>query len=70
MSYPQGDERRKFDYLLRLIADSPIDRPRRPRVNPRVVKVKMSNFKRKRGGDKSKYRNFEEEIKIIAQEAA
>jgi hypothetical protein len=70
MPYIQGDERNRFDYLLSLIADSLIDRPRRPRVNPRVVKVKMSNFKRKRSGDKSKHRNFEKEIEIIAQEEA
>jgi len=70
LSTTQGNERNKFDYLLDLIADSLIDRPRRPRVNPRVVKVKMSNFKRKRSGDKSKYRNFEKDIKIIALEAA
>jgi len=70
MSYIQGDERNRFDYLLSLIADSLIDRPRRPRVNPRVVKVKMSNFKRKRSGDKSKNRDFEKEIEIIPQEKA
>jgi len=70
MSYIQGNERNRFDYLLVLIADSLIDRPRRPRVNPRVVKVKMSNFKRKRSGDKSKYRDFENEIKIIDIEEA
>ena len=70
MSCSQGGERSRFDYLLSLIADSLIDRPRRPRVNPRVVKVKMSNFKRKRSVDKSKYRNFEKDIKIIAQKAA
>jgi len=70
MCYIQGDERSRFDYLLGLIADSPIDRPRRPSVNPRVVKVKMSNFKRKRSGDKSKYRDFEKEIKIIPLEEA
>jgi hypothetical protein len=34
------------------------------------VKVKMSNFKRKRSGDKSKYRNFEKDIQIITQKAA
>jgi hypothetical protein len=70
ISYQQGNERKRFDYLLSLIADSLIDRPRRPRVNPRVVKVKMSNFKRKRSGDKSKYRDFEKEIKIIPLEEA
>lgn len=67
---PFMSQRDQFDYLLELIADSPIDRPRRPRVNPRVVKVKMSEFKRKRRKDKSIYRNFEEDIEIIALEAA
>ena len=55
-------------YLYKLIAESKIDRPRRPRCNPRVVKIKMSNFKRKRKSDKSQYRNFEECIQIICQE--
>jgi len=32
--------------------------------------VKMSNFKRKRKTDKSEYINFEEDIRIIYQEAA
>lgn len=59
-----------FDYLLDVIADSLIDRPRRPRVNPRVIKIKMSKFKRKRKKDKSEFRNFEQEIKIITEEAA
>jgi len=57
-------------YMLKIIADSPIDRARRPRCNPRVVKVKMSNFKRKRMNDKSVYRNFEEDMQIIPQQAA
>ena len=38
--------------------------------NPRVVKVKMSNFKRKRINDKSVYRYFEEDLQIIPQQAA
>jgi hypothetical protein len=63
-------QRKRIDYLLVLIADSPIDRPRRQRVNPRVVKVKMSKYKRKRSVDKSKYRNFEEDLTIITQKAA
>ena len=58
------------DYLLKMIAESKIDRPRRPRSNPRVVKVKMSNFKRKRKKDKSEYRNFEEDILIIPYQKA
>jgi hypothetical protein len=66
------DSKRKqmFSYLLNMIADSPIDRPRRLRSNPRVVKVKMSKFKRKRKKDKSEYRNFEEDTQIITQMAA
>ncbi len=70
MSNTQGDERIRFDYLLKLIADSLIDRPRRPRINSRVVKVKMSKYNRKRTADKSTYRNFEKDIEIITQEAA
>lgn len=57
-------------YMFKMIANSPIDRPRRPRCNPRVVKVKMSNFKRKRINDKSVYRYFEEDLQIIPQQAA
>jgi hypothetical protein len=71
MSNTQGDEQNNmFDYLLELIADSLIDRPRRPRVNPRVVKVKMSKFKRKRKTDKSEYRDFDTDVQIIFQETA
>lgn len=70
MNNPQSNEGNMFDYLLKLIADSQIDRPRRPRVNPRVVKVKMSKFKRKRSKDMSKYRNFENDIEIIPEELA
>ena len=62
--------KKSHDYLLKMIAESKIDRPRRPRSNPRVVKVKMSNFKRKRKKDKSEYRNFEEDILIIPYQKA
>jgi len=48
-----------------VIADSGIDRPRRHRVNPRVVKIKMSKFKRKNKEDKSEQRNLEKELVII-----
>ncbi len=60
----------QYSYTLKLIANSLIDRPRRPRINPRVVKVKMSKFKRRRKGDKTEYRNFEKELEIITQLAA
>lgn len=55
----------KFSYLLTLIADCDIDRPRRTRINPRVVKVKMSKFKRKNKMHKSEERDVEKELKII-----
>jgi len=55
-----------FCYLLAVIADCEIDRPRRHRVNPRVVKVKMSKFGRKDKKDKSKERNIEKELRILS----
>jgi hypothetical protein len=57
-------------YLLRLLAESRIDRPRRPRVNPRVVKVKMSKFKRKTRKHQTQSRYLEKELEIIPPEAA
>ena len=57
----------QFNYLMALIADSDIDRPRRHRVNPRVVKVKMSTFKKKRKTDKSEQRNLAKELEIIGK---
>jgi len=57
----------QFNYLLALIADCDIDRPRRQRVNPRVVKVKMSKFRKKRETDKSVQRNLEQELEIIGE---
>ncbi len=59
-----------LSYMLKMIGDAKIDRPRRLRCNSRVVKIKMSNFKRKRTTDKSMFRNFEEEIQIEYQMAA
>jgi hypothetical protein len=56
----------KFCYLLMVIADCDIDRPRRPRINPRVVKVKMSKFKRKNKRHKSENRDIEKELNIIS----
>ncbi len=54
-----------FNYLLRLISESGIDRPRRARVNPRVVKVNSSKFKRKNASHKEELRSFENDIQII-----
>ena len=72
MSNTQRYQKNMFEYLLELIANSPIDRSRRPRVYPRVIKVKMSKYKRKRkrSADKSTYRNFEEDLIIITRKAA
>jgi hypothetical protein len=55
----------EFEDLLAVIADCEIDRPRRARINPRVVKVKMSKFKRKGPTDKSEDRDLATELQII-----
>jgi len=55
----------KRRYLLTLLADCPIDRPRRPRVNPRVVKVKMSKFARKNATHHSEVRDLAKELQIV-----
>ena len=57
-------------YLIALIAECENDRPQRTRINPRVVKIKMSNFKRKRDSDKSGYRDLENELQILTQKVA
>jgi hypothetical protein len=53
------------NYLSKLIAESGIDRPRRNRVNPRVVKIKMSKFKSKRKVDKGENIDYEKVTEII-----
>jgi hypothetical protein len=55
----------EFEVLLAVIADCPIDRPRRARINPRVVKVKMSKFNRKGPTDKSEDRDLAKELQIL-----
>jgi len=55
----------KRQYVLTLLADCQIDRPRRPRVNPRVVKVKMSKWGRKTDVHKSEVRDIAEQLKIV-----
>ncbi|MCP4876247.1 MAG: hypothetical protein GY896_12345, partial [Gammaproteobacteria bacterium] len=62
--------RTQCQYLISLIAESEIDRPERTRINPRVVKVKMSKFKRKSELDKSSYRDLENELQILTRKAA
>jgi len=60
----------QYEYLRTLIAECVIDRPQRHRVNPRVVKVKMSKFKRKRKIHKSSHRDLESDLQILRLEAA
>jgi hypothetical protein len=55
----------KRQYLLSLTADCRIDRPRRPRLNPRVVKVKMSKFARKNATHKSEVRDIVKDLQIV-----
>lgn len=55
----------KRQYLLALLADCQIDRPRRPRLNPRVVKVKMSNWARKTADHKSEERDIAQQLRIV-----
>jgi hypothetical protein len=52
--------------LLGDIAEALIDRPRRPRRYPRVVKVKMSNFKLKRPHHRQTRVDFKKTIRIGA----
>ena len=71
MSTVKTDRRKKmWTFLLQAIAQLKIDRLRRPRRNPRTVKVKMSNFNQKRAKDKSEYVNFAQDVDILLQEAA
>ena len=53
-------------YLNDLIASSLIDRPRRQRTNPRVIKVKSSKFKVKRKCHQSQTIDYEKEVQILA----
>ncbi len=57
-------------HLLELIGQCTIDRPRRPRKNPRVVKVKISKFKRKQSFHRSEPMNFNDDLHIIDSKAA
>jgi hypothetical protein len=55
----------KRGYLLELIATCQLDRPRRPRLNPRVVKVKMSKFARKEADHHGQTREVARDLKIV-----
>jgi hypothetical protein len=50
------------------IAECEIDRPQRYRIDPRVVKIKMSNFKRQTKSHPSTIRNLEDELQLLKQE--
>lgn len=52
--------------LLQDIADARLTRRRRPRCWPRVVKVKMSNYKAKRGHHRESYQDFERDVRMGA----
>lgn len=67
---PDGQRETKRNYLFELIASCLIDRPRRPRLNPRVVKVKMSKFARKNAEHKGQVRDTVQNLKIIEIETA
>jgi hypothetical protein len=69
-THKASKKKRTLVYLYELIASAQIDRPRRFRSNSRVVKIKMSNFKRKRKTDKSVSINNLDEIQIIFLDAA
>lgn len=59
----------QHQYFLCLISESEIDRPRRKRINPRVVKIKMSKFKRKNSSHKSVVRDLEKDLEILPPQA-
>ena len=61
----QRQRRTLYHRTLRDIADCRLDRPRRKRYAPRVVKVKMSKFKCKRKGDRSVHRDFASTLKLV-----
>ena len=57
--------RKRIQYLLTLIAESSIDRPRRPRLNPRVIKQRNSSFPLKNEDHKGEKFVLDEELNII-----
>ena len=63
-----ADRKRRRAHLLQLLADCQLDRPRRPRLNPRVVKVKMSKFARKRPSHVGQARDMAAQLQILEVE--
>jgi hypothetical protein len=58
--------KRQRRYLLGVIAESEIEFARRPRINPRVVKVNGSKFARKTAAHQGEKRDFEKDLFILA----
>lgn len=54
--------------LLADIAECRLDRPRRPRVCDRVVKVKMSNYALKRAHHRQRTRDIKKDLRLVAAE--
>ena len=54
-----------YRQMLQDIANSPIDRPRRKRWAPRVVKQKVGTFLKKRTGHRSIKRDYEKELILV-----
>lgn len=72
MAFPQlqtcGSKRKQnvlYQRMLRDIADCRLNRPRRKRQAPRVVKVKMSKFPCKKKGDRSVHHDFSAGLKLV-----
>jgi len=57
--------RQKRQYLFSLLSNCQIDRPRRPRLNPRVVKVKISKWARKTADHLSRVCDLAHQLKIL-----
>ncbi len=55
----------RYNQMLQDVADCKLKRPRRKRCNPRKVKVKMSNYKRKNEGDHGEKRDFKRQLHLL-----
>jgi len=56
-----------YEQLLDDIARCQLTRFRRKRAYPRVIKIKMSNFKLKRKPHKENFQDFQADTKIIGE---
>jgi hypothetical protein len=62
---PPARLRELYNNLLEDIARCTLTRRRRPRAFPRVVRVKMSNFRLKRFGDRETHRDFSSATRVL-----